>query len=289
MSDDQVPSWQVIGATVRGAMHVRRGTPNQDAIAWKKAEDPHDTTFLAVADGHGAPPHFRSNAGSRFAVRAAISVLERFAIDSSGLDAAAVIDTAKKSLGRELVDTWRSHVSQDLEQRPLTARELDTAIERAPDLPVERLHADPAIAYGSTVIAALLTGDYGLYLQLGDGNIVEVTPEGAAPPPALPDDPLLLGNQTTSLCSPDALRHVRICVQPSPAETPTCIMLSTDGYANSFVDAAGLRQAALDLCAVACEQGMFSLALQLPAWLRATSRQGSGDDITVGLALRAGK
>ena len=92
--------------------------------------------------------------------------------------------------------------------------------------------------------------------------------------------------QTTSLCSPDAWRHVR---------TPTCayrcaqlVLLATDGYANSFVDQGGLLQAGGDMLTAIRDEGLAAVSRQLPAWLRATSAAGSGDDITVALAVRAG-
>jgi len=63
-------------------------------------------------------------------------------------------------------------------------------------------------------------------------------------------------------------------------------MLATDGYANSFESGTGLLQAGQDMLAAIRTEGLASASGRLPAWLRATSSAGSGDDITVGLVYR---
>ena len=65
---------RVGGASARGASHVARGKPNQDSVGWRRQVGL--WSFIAVADGHGASPHRRSDRGSRFAVEAALAVLE---------------------------------------------------------------------------------------------------------------------------------------------------------------------------------------------------------------------
>ena len=57
--------WRVLGASVQGAHHVRRGLPNQDALARRGEGGPN--VALAVADGHGSAKHFRSGTGARLA------------------------------------------------------------------------------------------------------------------------------------------------------------------------------------------------------------------------------
>ena len=98
----------------------------------------------------------------------------------------------------------------------------------------------------------------------------------------------MIANETTSLCSPDAWRHVRTYLQPVHAAEPQLVLLATDGYANSFVDQGGLLQAGGDMLTAIRDEGLAAVSRQLPAWLRATSAAGSGDDITVALAVRAG-
>lgn len=278
-------TWRISGATVRGAIHARDGRPNQDAIAWHVPADSRRPRILAIADGHGAPLHFRSHRGSRLAVRSAVNVLRTFSqrVDGQGL---AAIRQRAADLPEELVHAWTVAVDEDMVRRPLSERELESARLRVSPAALERLLADQAIAYGSTLLAAVFAQEYSLFVQLGDGNIVEVDAGGRPQAPPLPADPHLYANQTTSLCSPEAWSHVRVCLQAVTQDSPRFVMLSTDGYANSFADYAGFSLAASDLCALSGELGLLELTRALPDWLHATSAQGSGDDISVGLALR---
>jgi hypothetical protein len=61
-------------------------------------------------------------------------------------------------------------------------------------------------------------------------------------------------------------------------------MLATDGYSNSFANEHGFTTAATDILEAIRSQGSHQTRIQLPGWLRATSKAGSGDDITVAIA-----
>ncbi len=143
---------------------------------------------------------------------------------------------------------------------------------------------DPLRAYGATLLAALITPRYLLLLQLGDGDIFIVDSAGRVGRPPLPNDPRLIANQTTSLCGATAWQDVRSYFQPLTARPPALVMLATDGYSNSFADENGFYSAAADLLEAIRTQGSHQTRIQLPGWLRATSKAGSGDDISVGLA-----
>ena len=141
-------------------------------------------------------------------------------------------------------------------------------------------------AYGATLIAVLLTQEFHLYVQLGDGDILTVAADGRVSRPPLAEDARLLANETTSLCMRDAWSSVRLYFQPLVCARSSLILLATDGYANSFVDADAFVQVGADLLDAVCSQGVPAIAAQLPAWLADTSFSGSGDDITVAMAFR---
>jgi serine/threonine protein phosphatase PrpC len=61
------------------------------------------------------------------------------------------------------------------------------------------------------------------------------------------------------------------------------ILLSTDGYANSFKDDSGFLKAARDIWEILRFDGKDYVQKHLEEWLNETSEGGSGDDITVGL------
>jgi hypothetical protein len=69
---------------------------------------------------------------------------------------------------------------------------------------------------------------------------------------------------------------------------PALVLLATDGYANCFTDDEGFFQVGADLLDYLREGGPAFVEEKLGPWLRESSHDGSGDDITVGLAVRLG-
>jgi len=285
MDADISRAWCITGATVRGASHRRSGAPNQDAISWRSTAGPVPAAVLAVADGHGGPLYMRSQRGSRMAAHVAVTLLLEFAAAQTGQPAlSAVKRLAADRLPRDLVRAWNERVTADLLSDPLGDRELDQVARRVGDQARDRLSSNPALAYGSTLLAALLTQEYVLAIQLGDGDILSVAEDGTASDWPLQRDSRLIANETTSLCSPEAWRSMRTYLQPAGPLAARLLILATDGYANSFEDRSGLIRAAEDILAAIRVDGLAAVGRLLPAWLRSTSSAGSGDDITVGLA-----
>ncbi|HEY5139225.1 MAG TPA: protein phosphatase 2C domain-containing protein, partial [Methylococcales bacterium] len=66
------PQWQVLGKSIRGASHERKGLENQDHIDYTRGPDGELPLCLAISDGHGSKNHFRSAIGSRLAVEKAL-------------------------------------------------------------------------------------------------------------------------------------------------------------------------------------------------------------------------
>ena len=101
----------------------------------------------------------------------------------------------------------------------------------------------------------------------------------------LPPDTRSFGNETASLCLPEAWTEFRSRLLDT-GELPALLLLATDGYANSYADDEEFRQVARDLLDAVMETGEETVADALPGWLAETSEGGSGDDITVGLLVR---
>lgn len=277
--------WETAGASVRGAAHLRSGAVNQDALCLWQEKPESLPLVLAVADGHGGAAYTRSHIGAAIAVRTALRVLAqdllpRLVTGDERLELLQVKRLCDEWLPRVLVRRWQAVVRRYARRFPVAAA--DPNGDRPSPGPEDLAQLTP---FGATVVAALLTPDFHLYLQLGDGDILTVAEDGTVSRPLLPVDDRLLGNETTSLCSPDAAHSVRLAFQPVMGEPPGLILLSTDGYANSFVDAAAFEQVGADLLAAIRGEGLAAVQSQLTAWLEQTSASGSGDDITVALAL----
>lgn len=270
---------------MRGAIHARSHRPNQDAIDWHMPASAADCLVLAVADGHGSPRYIRSHRGAKLAVTLGVQMLRRFGEKHAGpKKLAAIADHAAEQIPRSYVRQWQEAVQADLDQRPFSAQEQEAWQEVQSS---RRMQDDPMRAYGATILAALITPDYLLLLQLGDGDIVIVDSSGDVRRPPLARDPRLMANQTTSLAGAEAWRNMQTFFQPLTERPPELIMLATDGYANSFADEAGFLAAAPDLLQSLRSRGVKRTGNQLTRWLHATSEAGSGDDISVGLAFRA--
>jgi Protein phosphatase 2C len=281
-----IPRWYVAGTSVRGDAHRRRGTPNQDAILILPGD--HGGPLVAIADGHGSERSFRSDVGARLAVTTAARCVRRLkpamkaAADTPGIERLVV------DLAREIVVTWRALATSDLEARPFTVEEL-TGLGVAGQDATDQLRSEPLIAYGATLLLTAVIAQRLIMLQIGDGDILRVTLDDDHPIVVrpIPSDDRLVGNVTTSLCVAGAERDfradVRELARPDHAEL---VIMTTDGYANSFVDDAAFLQAGPDVLDLLQEHGIDWVGEQLPGWLETASREGSGDDITMAILWR---
>jgi serine/threonine protein phosphatase PrpC len=299
--------WQFIGNSVRGASHIRNNKPNQDAIAWlpclptQNKEHERDgpdqvvkamPLIVAIADGHGSERHIHSDRGARFAVDTAVSVLEKFIHEHDGDSPTSIKRIAQQLLPNLLVRNWKEQVNRDLE----ALKTIDTSIT-ASDTTEDNINnsqpqiSDRYIEYGTTLLAVAVTDSYILYVQLGDGDILTVLPTGEVTRP-LPTDANLIANETYSLCEPQAQDNFRIRLQMlediSVEKIPLLIMLSTDGYSNSYKTDDDFFAVAKDYTEMAQKYGLKQIGEHLETWLNEVSEGASGDDITLAILMRTG-
>jgi serine/threonine protein phosphatase PrpC len=277
-------TWRVIGATVHGVAHVRAQVANQDAIAWLPKGGAGPPLVLVVSDGHGSPRSFRSAAGARLAVASATQVISEDLFPAEAADLSVIKRSVEERLPRRLVHHWREAVGTDLTAAPFTEKEWARLLEREGPVARKAVEANPWLAYGATLLAAMVTESFILYLQLGDGDILTVAEDGLVSRP-LPRDERLLANETTSLCSREAWRDFRIQFRVA-SQPPALILLSTDGYANSFSEESGFLQVGADLLEIIRKDGLAKVQETLTDWLTEASEAGSGDDITLGVLCR---
>jgi serine/threonine protein phosphatase PrpC len=264
---------------------VRSGLPNQDAVQCTVVPGRGSAPAIAVAavsDGHGGARHFRSQIGSSLAVSTAVAALQNFLAQHAVHDEAHPLEVRDvQELQRTLVDQWLSAVSVDLEHQPLTEQELGELEKGDGGESRTSVETVPILAYGATLLVAAATDNLILFLQLGDGEILTVSPTGETGRP-LPADERLLGNQTTSLCQPEAWQEFRASWAVAP-DLPALVLLSTDGYANSFRSDDDFLKIGADYLEIIREQGIATLAEELPEILKEATQQGSGDDITLAI------
>lgn len=280
--------WRIIGKTVPGASHLRAGIPNQDAILQLRESSKTIPVFLSVSDGHGSPKCFRSDKGSRFAVKKGVQLVSEFLDEErNSFDLAKLETRGKEYLPPEFVKRWREAVEAHLKDNPFTADEFEKLEEKSGVGARKLVEDNPLLAYGATALTVAVEEFFILYLQLGDGDILNVSETGEVRR-ALPDDERLFANETTSLCLPDAEKDFRFFIQKISDKNPppALIMLSTDGYVNSFSEESGFLKAGSDFLELLGSEGHDSISENLTGWLEETTRTGSGDDTTVGIIYR---
>jgi hypothetical protein len=273
-AQDRPVTWHVQVGSERGAAHVQSGLPNQDAVgAYLLGQH---GAVAAVADGHGHHRHFRSARGSRLAVTIGCQAAEEFAVRIDELvGTGQIIADIRDVLVPAVAGRWRAAVAQDLADEPITDAE---QVWQAPG-------DQDVIAYGSTLLLALVWRRWLVLTQIGDGDIVCVRPDGGALLP-VPGDPSLDGLQTTSLCEPRAENAFRVAAVDLSRTELAGVMLATDGYGNAQLADPWAAAFSSDLAALLREHDVEWLAGQVPAWAaRCASADGSADDTSIALLI----
>jgi hypothetical protein len=174
--------WQVVGASVQGESHRRKGQPCQDAHHWNELEG--GILVVAVADGAGSAAC--SEIGSVLAVEGAIT-------------------TAATQLVAGVPATQEEWY-QALQQIFVSARAGVVEGAEELDLPVADLH--------TTLLVAIATPDHLAAGQVGDGAVVARLSDNtfqAFTRPMMIDQEYV--NETNFLTSPSFLEHTQLLVQ----------------------------------------------------------------------------
>lgn len=260
---DGVNAAQVmLRATVMGTNKVQ----NQDwsALEPLAPEDPaNETVLLAVADGHGAKQHLRSDLGARFAVAAFRHTAARY-FGSARAEPVRYDDTTLRQFREALSLQWRRYVVLHAANNPPGCAQAGKSIEHVLKL------------YGTTLIGVIVAPHLCAAWQIGDGELCVVGADRRPRFPLAPETPDL-GDETESLCSRDAAARFRVWISQ---ERPALVAASTDGLSKSFATHTGID----DFCA-----GLFdrlergeaaAVRDNLPGWLRRAADH-SGDDTTL--------
>lgn len=276
-------AWYVYGESIIGASHIAQMKENEDAVAFVSYPEEGIPAILAVSDGHGSSACFRSNIGSRLAVQAAVEQFKLFGRKYRE-EVTMFKHIAEMKLPQGILNDWRELVRSHIEEHPFSDAENDLLRKSEPVIGSITETDRDLLAYGTTLISAIITDTYVLYFQIGDGDILEVLEDGTVCRP-FPKQ-RYLANETTSLCTSDAHIYIRIHFHAFSSRIPALILLATDGYSNSFVHDDGFMQVGSDLYEFFKDEGFSSIKDNLSLWLNETTHEGSGDDISVTFAVR---
>lgn len=274
---DSPGEWGLHTASHTGASHGATGQPNQDAVTSRRIGP--DALVVAVADGHGNKRHFRSVRGAELAVAIGVQAGAELLDGLEAPDSAERIESEMRGqLVPAIVTRWREAVRADLDARPLTGE--DEGLRGPGD--------DELIAYGSTLLLALAWRQWLILAQIGDGDVIGVRPDGSPLRP-VPSDPILDGNQTTSLCGPHPEGDFRVRAVDLGQTPLLALLIATDGYGNAQAADPWPEAVSADLAELIGERDPEWFGEQLPVWAgRCASADGSGDDTTIALLIAPG-
>ncbi|MBN2795053.1 MAG: protein phosphatase 2C domain-containing protein [Clostridia bacterium] len=268
-------NWRNTFETVTGKSHVKIKMPNQDAALSKTISD--EILITAVADGHGSKRCFRSHLGANYAVESAVTILEEIQ-DRLFKDGALNLKAFGKFYTKQIVKLWRDKVDADLKEHPLE----ENIIE---DNDKKSIKKNPYIVYGSTLLIVILVKDFIVCYQLGDGDILFISKSKKVSKPIKRDE-RHIANDTSSLCLLKPEKEFKIKVFRDLKHVLKMIIISTDGYSNSFSSEHDFMKVGSDLIEIALEDGFEVIDENLKEWIEETSNLGSGDDTSVSVLMR---
>jgi serine/threonine protein phosphatase PrpC len=244
--------WHIIGASVTGTSHLKRGTGCDDMNLYRQHSN--GSLMLAVADGAGSAKY--AAVGSSTAATAAVNAIERI-LDQQ--DALTSSDKWTCALKKVLQDTRAA-----LEELPLKLQKLQAKVAQSPKNEVENVYnsyltnmdstwvaADateeevselsastveaPSLNdFATTLLIAIITSEWIVAAQIGDGAIVAQCGEQTFEVLTHPNHGEYL-NETSFVTDSDYLQYAQFrVIQHLP--TVKGIALLTDGLENLALD-----------------------------------------------------
>lgn len=287
--------WQTVGASIRGASHVKHNLPNQDAYRLIKRDA---EIVFAVSDGHGSKRCFRSHLGAQFAADSLAEVIEHYLpeLRQALTDWVPENEEALKSgivalgqppleilrrIAESTLKRWVQKVLNHLKQVPFQAEEVD-----ALDYGGRRaLGGNALLAYGATLMGGLVLDRHFIGINLGDGDLLVYTTKTVDHYKHSDGD--MVADYTYSLCTSGSLAYWQYVIRS--LEGVEAVLAATDGYRNSYRSLKGFEQVGTDLIKLSIKKGLSVIEAGWPGWLEETTRLGSGDDITAVLILANSK
>jgi hypothetical protein len=273
--------YDIINITTHGAGHIKRGEPCED-YSISVARDFYK--IFVVADGHGDSNCPRSSLGSEYICKIASEELDEFAqsINNEKWEQRLFLPEYQEKLIRHLITSiigkWKETVVEEYMSNPLTEEE-----RAGCDRYIQRYDAGERIEhiYGSTMIAGLMTKDYLLLLQQGDGRCDVFDAKGNVSQP-IPWDDRCFANVCTSLCDSDAIESCRYYVVDIKEEPIAAVMAGSDGVEDSFPNMDLVHSYYRDLLMLASDSSIENLINYLKETLPEFSENGSRDDVSIG-------
>ena len=180
-----------------------------------------------------------------------------------------------------------------MKTHPISEDEVSSSLGKQNHESLELISANPGIIYGSTLLSVVVTSNFIFCFQIGDGDIVIVDSNDRIHNPFNQLNEKLGGesiafsmDRTNSLCMNHSWDKFDVKIYSIHDLHPRLILLTTDGYSNSFSTFEGFLKIGIDYLNMLDIKGPEYLKWNLDEMLKVTSERGSGDDITLGYLYR---
>lgn len=259
-----------MGKSVQGASHVSSSVPCQDAHHIECLAD--GTIVIAVADGHGSAKCVYSDRGARLAADAFVEVILEL-IERTTDNREKLIQLFRQAGSTDVAKVvcmrWRKKINYSYKALKARAkRDGDDIPEFSTEL------------FGTTLLGLVVAHDFIFAIQIGDGDISFVYESGVE---RVIEPTKILGTETFSMSNEEPWKYALSYFQRMEfAERVPCMfMISTDGFANSFINDDEYLVSCKDYYDTILEYGDKAVLDNLEEWLCQTSQEGCGDDITL--------
>lgn len=244
----------IFEASIVGYKNKIKRSKSQDYVDYKIIDN---GVICAVADGHSTSYFKYSDIGSKFACKVAIQVLEEIPKNTELL-----IEKLKNGeIQKEINDRWNMLVNEHYKKT----------------YPV--VFKTEYIKYSTTLIAALISDSFRLYLKIGDGGVVENVKENFRKVLDVPQKQVV-----DSFGREDAYINMVYDLRVNKKEeTPNWIILFTDGYENSYYSDEDIYNS-LQITISKYNSNIFSKARlknNYKNYLNKLSKDMSQDDISI--------
>lgn len=267
--------FKAFNLTVQGASHIKKNRECQDA---SKSFFCADYGIAVVCDGHGGEDYIRSAIGSEMASQIALDNIKEFILQVDKDYLRRHFDELLYSLEGSIISMWRDKIRNHWECNPITEEEKSRLSDKA----IKRylINGSIASAYGTTLIAVVVTKNYWFCFQVGDGRCVWIDKNSYFDQLKLDDKCFL--NATTSLCDSNALEHFHDYYSE---EIPPAVFVGSDGIDDCFKNNEQLYNFYKTICYSFGTTDIDQAVAELNDFLPRLSKKGSGDDVSIASVL----
>ena len=277
---DDLGELQVFDLSVIGDRHVKKKAICQDS-ALSYCDDKMGVAI--VCDGHGGKKYFRSHRGAKLAAETTLkAILDLMRCeDQMNGELSDNPDQVLEQLEQKIIENWNQAVNQDVEKNPFSEAEL--MVLYGADRLIFEHKFEVKSAYGTTIIAFVISPEFCFGLQIGDGKCCAIDLDGKVFQP-IPWDNNCILNVTTSIINDSALANFRHYFSES---LPVAVYVGTDGIDDSFADIENLYDFYRQITRSFTTLEFDKVVNQLSEFLSKLSETGSGDDVSLAAILNS--